>query len=410
MGKFAEKRYNYLTGGGPTDTTGTGAMTGNAELTELATRPEQPFVDDLAAASDFQSNYGTQTSRAMAYDPSITANALAENAKAFDQATAQQVGEIDTLANEAQNGNMQSGAAADAAMQRANDVARASALGGRGDSALMIREAEFAQGAGNRRARQDARLAGIEETDARRALSADLEIAAGGLQDSAARSYGNAVGTASNLNTQGQVAKGGMIATTGTNIIDDSATRANIAAASGDLGGRGLDTRLDVGAATMDAYLQPRQIARGQAINSAQADYNESRANSTAVGTGVQTVGQGVASMPSASQPPTGPRPPYSQDPDVIQSDPRAKQNVEPLEKVHRYMFEYKPGEGHKTGQQVGVMADELEEDPVANSLVKRDDRGMRVVDTGGAAMMALANQAELARRIRDLEKASGRG
>lgn len=407
MGRFAEYSYGPSVTG--VDDVIPGALDGRGNSTELKTRPEQPFVDDLAAASDFQSNYGTQVSRAMAYDPSITANALAENAKAFDKASATQVGELDTLANEAQYGQQKSGAAADEAMKRAGDVARASALGGRGDSALLIREAEFAQNAGNRRARQDARIAGIEETDARRALAADIETAAGGLQDTAARSYGNAIGTASNLNTQGQVAKGGMISTTGNNMIDDSATRSDIAAASGDLAGRGLDTRLDIGAATMDAYTQPRQIRRGQQISSAQADYNESRQNAVAAGTVVQGIGQGVGSMPSSSYA-VPERGPYSQDPEVIQSDPRVKQDVEPLEKVHRYMFEYKPGEGHKTGQQVGVMADELEEDPVANSLVKRDERGMRVVDTGGAAMMALANQAELARRIRDLEKASGRG
>lgn len=65
--------------------------------------------------------------------------------------------------------------------------------------------------------------------------------------------------------------------------------------------------------------------------------------------------------------------------------------------------YSYKPGEGNP-GKQTGILAGDLEK--VAPNLVRKDSRGMRMVDTGQAAMTGLGLAAELANRVRKLEKA----
>lgn len=65
--------------------------------------------------------------------------------------------------------------------------------------------------------------------------------------------------------------------------------------------------------------------------------------------------------------------------------------------------YSYKPGEGDG-GKHTGLLAGDLEK--VAPDLVIKDGRGMRHVDVGHAAMTGLGLAAELANRVRKLEKA----
>jgi hypothetical protein len=218
-----------------------------------------------------------------------------------------------------------------------------------------------------------AKVAAIAESDARRGVAADATMAASGLSDAAARTSAGATAAAADIDTKGALSLGANAETRERGEMADAATRGEIAATSGELQAAGL----------------------------------EGQNNLRAVGTGIQTAGEGIdrAISASAPEPPASSQPGYLDDPDVIQSDPRAKESVHPLEKVNAYSFEYKPGMGHKRGPQIGVMADELERDPVANSLVSRGPNGLRQVDTGGAAMLSLATSAAQEKRISRLEK-----
>lgn len=65
--------------------------------------------------------------------------------------------------------------------------------------------------------------------------------------------------------------------------------------------------------------------------------------------------------------------------------------------------YSYQPGQADG-GKHVGIVAQDLEK--VAPGLVSKDERGMRKVDNGHAAMFGLGLAAELANRVRKLEKA----
>lgn len=96
-----------------------------------------------------------------------------------------------------------------------------------------------------------------------------------------------------------------------------------------------------------------------------------------------------------------------------VPSDARTKTNVKPrsladalAEKVHGVQYTYKPGEGDG-GTHDGAMAGDIEK--VTPGAIKKDARGMKMVDTGHLTMANTSAVAEIARRLRKLEKKKGR-
>lgn len=88
-------------------------------------------------------------------------------------------------------------------------------------------------------------------------------------------------------------------------------------------------------------------------------------------------------------------------------SDERIKRDIKSDDKhalsilsgLGAHSFAYKPHEGSE-GRHLGVMAQELEKSPEGRTLVAKDERGIRYVDTGSAALMALAGVGALTRKL----------
>ena len=91
-------------------------------------------------------------------------------------------------------------------------------------------------------------------------------------------------------------------------------------------------------------------------------------------------------------------------------SDKRAKEDVhtlpeQMLDKLHGYTYEYKDPERHGYGTQIGVMAQDLEKSPMGESMVGESPDGFKTVDSGKAAMGALAGLANINDRLKALEE-----
>src|SRR5689334_14324610 len=113
--------------------------------------PEQDYIEQLQAISLDQGDlYDTMVSRGSMFDPSANAGNLRAAGDFYDQELGEQSFALDDIAGEALTGPLASPVASSAAMDRAMSAARGAARSGRGDAALMLREADFVQGAANR--------------------------------------------------------------------------------------------------------------------------------------------------------------------------------------------------------------------------------------------------------------------
>lgn len=77
--------------------------------------------------------------------------------------------------------------------------------------------------------------------------------------------------------------------------------------------------------------------------------------------------------------------------------------------KLNSYLFEYKPEAQEEYGvddkEHVGVMAQEMEKNPITASNVIEDENGIKHIDTNQQTLTNLALIADLARRLADLEE-----
>lgn len=94
----------------------------------------------------------------------------------------------------------------------------------------------------------------------------------------------------------------------------------------------------------------------------------------------------------------------------AMMSDKRAKTDVHDagadmaqfLDALHSKNYEYKPGLGQESGEQFGVMAQDLEKSKVGQAMVQEGPDGYKRVDTQGKLPMALlAAMAEINDRLR---------
>src|SRR5690554_3064103 len=131
------------------------------------------------------------------------------------------------------------------AAQRA--AAMGAAHGARGDTALLSREADFAQAAAERGAMEQARVAQLEEAAARRGLASDIGTAAANAAASAAAGWGKAYGAAGQHDLAGSATQADMLKTGLDNIVEDASLVAGTADMAADLRGKGLDVRADIG-------------------------------------------------------------------------------------------------------------------------------------------------------------------
>ena len=94
-----------------------------------------------------------------------------------------------------------------------------------------------------------------------------------------------------------------------------------------------------------------------------------------------------------------------------IISDKRAKTDIQTLpegmlDNVKGYTYEYKSPELHGYGKQTGVMAQDLEKSPLGAEMVEEDpESGLKSIDTGKAALGALAGLANIHARLKALEE-----
>ena len=77
--------------------------------------------------------------------------------------------------------------------------------------------------------------------------------------------------------------------------------------------------------------------------------------------------------------------------------------------KLNSYLFEYKPEAQEEYGvdgkEHVGVMAQEMEKNPITASNVVEDENGIKHIDTNQQTLTNLALIADLAKRLADLEE-----
>ena len=93
-------------------------------------------------------------------------------------------------------------------------------------------------------------------------------------------------------------------------------------------------------------------------------------------------------------------------------SDERAKMQIHGAEQdvadmfqaLHAKRFQYRPGMGEPQGEQVGIIAQDLERTPAGRTLVEHDSEGMRRIDPQRALMSLLAAGADIYDRLRKLE------
>lgn len=100
-----------------------------------------------------------------------------------------------------------------------------------------------------------------------------------------------------------------------------------------------------------------------------------------------------------------------------MMSDERSKEGIRPTSlaasqavgELTPAVYNYKPGYG-PGGSRVGPMAQDLEQNPLTQSLVTEGPDGLKRVDVGGLAALATAASAEQEGRIRQLEQQSRPG
>lgn len=99
----------------------------------------------------------------------------------------------------------------------------------------------------------------------------------------------------------------------------------------------------------------------------------------------------------------------------VMASDERAKKDIEPkkyaMEEIEQFLkvlkpstYEYKDAK-HGTGEKMGVMAQDLEKSEIGKTMVDTAPDGTKMVDTNKAIGALLAANADMAKRIKKLEK-----
>src|SRR5690606_3676119 len=147
------------------------------------------------------------------------------------------------------------------AAQRA--AAMGAARGARGDTALLSREADFAQAAAARGAREQARVAQLEEAAARRGLASDIGTAAANAAASAAAGWGKAYGAAGQHDLAGSATQADMLKTGFDNIVEDASMVAGTADMGADMRGKGLDVRADIGESIYGGQRAAKDIQRG---------------------------------------------------------------------------------------------------------------------------------------------------
>lgn len=93
-------------------------------------------------------------------------------------------------------------------------------------------------------------------------------------------------------------------------------------------------------------------------------------------------------------------------------SDARVKDNIEIadkdidalLDELTPYKFKYKGGDQ----KQIGIMAQDLEKNPLTQALVSENENGVKIVDGAKAATLSLASVSHIHDRLKKLEKLMG--
>jgi len=93
-------------------------------------------------------------------------------------------------------------------------------------------------------------------------------------------------------------------------------------------------------------------------------------------------------------------------------SDARVKDNIEIadkdidalLDELTPYKFKYKGGDQ----KQIGIMAQDLEKNPLTQALVSENENGVKIVDGAKAATLSLASVSHIHERLKKLEKLMG--
>jgi len=97
-------------------------------------------------------------------------------------------------------------------------------------------------------------------------------------------------------------------------------------------------------------------------------------------------------------------------------SDKRVKENIQPashelqnlLDKLTASKYNYKAGKGLPDGEQVGVMAQDLEKSPLGAQFVEEAEDGTKMVNYGAMGSTQLAALADMHERVKQLEKDKG--
>lgn len=259
---------------------------------EARRSPEQDYVEQLQAiALDQGDLYDSMVSRGAMFDPSANANNLRDAAGSYDAGLGEQSFRLDEIADEATTGPLASPVASSAAMDRAMSAARGAARSGRGDAALMLREADFVQGAANRYMKQQARADALVESDARRQVAGDATMAAAGLEDAAAKTAAAAEEVASGIERTGADTKADAFEGAARGVSGDASAEADLAMVGSDLEGRGFDVREGIGNTMFEGWAGDRNIKRGMAVQDAERDFQNEQADWRMYGTWGQAAG-----------------------------------------------------------------------------------------------------------------------
>lgn len=232
-----------------------------------------PFADRLEAVGiEFdQSALNDQVlADAGEFDPNRAGSEVRGAADWYDAAMQDRIAGLDAMRTGLLNAPSHIDINPVLAAQRA--AAMGAAHGARGDTALLSREADFAQAAAERGAREQARVAQLEEAAARRGLASDIGTAAANAAASAAAGWGKAYGAAGQHDLAGSATQADMLKTGFGNIVEDASMVAGVADMGADLRGKGLDVRADIGESIYGGYRDVRDIQRGTHIMDLEED------------------------------------------------------------------------------------------------------------------------------------------
>src|SRR5690606_34207114 len=223
-----------------------------------------PFADQLEAVGiEFdQSALNDQVlADAGEFDPTRAGSEIRGAADWYDAAMQDRIAGLDAMRTGLLNAPSHIDINPVLAAQRA--AAMGAARGARGDTALLSREADFAQAAAERGAMEQARVAQLEEAAARRGLASDIGTAAANAAASAAAGWGKAYGAAGQHDLAGSATQADMLKTGFDNIVEDASMVAGVADMGADLRGKGLDVRADIAESAYGGYRDARDIERG---------------------------------------------------------------------------------------------------------------------------------------------------